>query len=559
MDHAEEPTAEVNAPQNEEIVAAESSGDHLPRGNSTRDMDTMIDDGEIEGVDAKVGRQDVAANADADSEDDKVSNTESMVKGSDTLSTVAVDQAEQAAMSTIAQKPQPMDVDGSEPDEQRAPSGEMERSPTPAGESKSASDGADDDSQPAADASGAEASVEMEPNRSADDGTASLNEDDDKMDSSVLIGSDTGKSEETVSIEDDGDRNEIISSERAALEDAYGPFIHPTDMCLDDARKRLRIAIEQTRILRESFNDQAYERFRVVMRPVPTSIDEIVDPIEEDPIAAVSTLRENSKALQVEKDKEMGQSQQTGIRHLLDSSALTGTVITNIGALSAILVRTVRVKVKIGTQHFDNFGVLSATLLRTVRVNVKVGVAEKQQPGDAFHEEVTKQKSDDVPKVAHVGGGALELVRKSNVPIQVRRQNELLEAYELDNKKRSEAWNEFEAVSSNKIFRGSRPKPLQLKEPINVQEVGEEKLDHDKVVAATKPPSTSLPPQEGNDPKLASIMLSLPCMNNSHCEEKLDHDKVIAATKPPSTSLPPQEGNDSEEGFWLPEENERFL
>ena len=81
MDHAEEPTAAVNAPQNEEIVAAESSGDHLP-GNSTHDMDTMRDDdGEIDGVDAKVGRQDVAASADADNEDDKVINADSMVKG----------------------------------------------------------------------------------------------------------------------------------------------------------------------------------------------------------------------------------------------------------------------------------------------------------------------------------------------------------------------------------------------------------------------------------------------------------------------------------------------
>jgi len=150
--------------------------------------------------------------------------------------------------------------------------------------------GYDDDSQPVAGAAGSEASPEMD-TLSADDGTESVNEDDDKMDSSVFSGSDVGKSEETASMDDDADKDEIISSERAALEDAYGPFIHPTDMCLDDARKRLRIAIEQTRILRESFTDQAYERFRVVMRPAPTSIDEIVDPIEEDPLAAVATLR----------------------------------------------------------------------------------------------------------------------------------------------------------------------------------------------------------------------------------------------------------------------------
>ena len=319
MDHAEEPTADINAPQNEDIVAAESVDDHLPSGNSTRDMDTMIDDGGDD-FDDMVGQPNVAASAaDAGSEDDNGSNVDNRLSEADSSSAVAVDQAEQADMSTIALRPVPMDVDGgSEPDEQKAPSGEMEGSATPAGGSQSADmsaddyDGQDDDSQPVARA-GSEASLEMESNPSADDGTASLNEDYDKMDSSLFAGSDAGKSEETASMEDDADRDEIISSERTALEDAYGPYIHPTDMCLDDARKRLRIAIEQTRILRESFNDQAYERFRVVMRPAPTSIDEIVDPIEEDPTAAVATLRENSQARQVEKEKEMRQSQQTGI------------------------------------------------------------------------------------------------------------------------------------------------------------------------------------------------------------------------------------------------------
>ena len=318
MDHAEEPIAEVNAPQNEEeIVAVESADDQLPRGNSTRDMDTMIhndDGGDVDDIDI-VGQPDVAANSDANSGDDDDDADD--VSGADTSSAVA-DQAEQADISTIAHTPVPMDVDGgSEPDDQKAPSGDIEGSAAPVGGSQSADmsaeddDGYDDDSQPVGGAAGSEASPEME-TLSADDGT-SVNEDDDKMDSSVYTGSDFGKSEETASMEDDADKDVFVSSERAALEDAYGPYIHPTDMCLDDARKRLRIAIEQTRVLRESFTDQAYERFRVVMRPAPTSIDEIVDPIEEDPTAAAATLRENSQTRQVEKDKEVRQSQQTGI------------------------------------------------------------------------------------------------------------------------------------------------------------------------------------------------------------------------------------------------------
>jgi len=315
MDHAE-PTAEVNVPQNEGIVATKSADDQLPRGkNKRRQKDTMIDDGGD--VDDLVDQPDASPNADADSEDDNDSDADD-VSAAD-ASSAATDQAEQAGISTIAQKPVPMDVDGgSEADEQNAPSEGFEGSSPPAGGSQSADlsaeddGGYDDDSQPVAGAAGSEASPEMD-TLSADDGTESVNEDDDKMDSSVFSGSDVGKSEETASMDDDADKDEIISSERAALEDAYGPFIHPTDMCLDDARKRLRIAIEQTRILRESFTDQAYERFRVVMRPAPTSIDEIVDPIEEDPLAAVATLRENSQARQVEKDKELMQSQQTGI------------------------------------------------------------------------------------------------------------------------------------------------------------------------------------------------------------------------------------------------------
>jgi len=119
MDHAE-PTAEVNVPQNEGIVATKSADDQLPRGkNKRRQKDTMIDDGGD--VDDLVDQPDASPNADADSEDDNDSDADD-VSAAD-ASSAATDQAEQAGISTIAQKPVPMDVDGgSEADEQNAPS-----------------------------------------------------------------------------------------------------------------------------------------------------------------------------------------------------------------------------------------------------------------------------------------------------------------------------------------------------------------------------------------------------------------------------------------------------
>ena len=316
MDHAEELTADVAAPQNENRVALESAAEHNMILGTGAERDTMSDDDGGEGVEERIAQADEReGHTSSDVHNDNSSGDAMNEAGSP--SAVPVDQAEQADKSTYELVP--MDVDrGSESGEQDKTFEEAKESLTPLEVSNlvDMSAGVVDDhnsvDQPTPGTAGSEASEEQQ-TPSADEGTASGNDDDDKIDSSVCTGSDVVKSEETASMEGDGDRNEIISSERAALEDAYGPFIHPTDMCLDDARKRLRIAIEQTRILRESFTDQAYERFRVVMKPVPTSIDEIANPIEEDPTAAVATLRENSQARQVEKDKELRQSQQTGI------------------------------------------------------------------------------------------------------------------------------------------------------------------------------------------------------------------------------------------------------
>mmetsp|Transcript_3534 Transcript_3534/g.7430 ORF Transcript_3534/g.7430 Transcript_3534/m.7430 type:complete len:732 (-) Transcript_3534:2939-5134(-) len=91
---------------------------------------------------------------------------------------------------------------------------------------------------------------------------------------------------------------------------------------------------------------------------------------------------------------------------------------------------------------------------------------------DSFGEEDAKQEGDYVPDVVNVDcGSANQLVRKSSVPILVQRQNELLEAYELENKDSSLFWVEFVSdgkclpVSSDRIFRGRKRKPRPSKRP----------------------------------------------------------------------------------------------
>ena len=317
MEHAE-PNKEINTPQQNEIETGDSAEDRLPQRDRPEDIMIGEESGDV--VDDKmVDSPEEAAGNDVSDRNDDVGSGKDRIGGGNELSSVA-DKAERANISTTATQPMPMEDDGDgESCEQEATAGAIEGASVPTGHSSrsggisSRNDGAhaddDGDSQPVVGTVGSEAS----PMDSAD-GMESSNHDSNKDDeSSVLSASDVGKSE--TASETDADKDEVMSStsERAALEDAYGPYIHPTDMCLDDARKRLRIAIEQTRVLREVFTDQAYERFRVVMRPAPSSIEDIVDPIEEDPEAAVANQRETSQARKVEKDKEMRQSQQTGI------------------------------------------------------------------------------------------------------------------------------------------------------------------------------------------------------------------------------------------------------
>ena len=96
---------------------------------------------------------------------------------------------------------------------------------------------------------------------------------------------------------------------RAPLTETYAPYIHASDTSLADARQRLRTALEQTRRLREAFTDRVYKKYRVILRPVPKSVDAIVGPIVADPVSASRKLYEQMHAINEEKAIEKKEAQ----------------------------------------------------------------------------------------------------------------------------------------------------------------------------------------------------------------------------------------------------------
>ena len=96
---------------------------------------------------------------------------------------------------------------------------------------------------------------------------------------------------------------EGIRQARAPLTDMYGSFIANTDTTLEDARRRLRTAIEQTRQLRSSFTERVYGKYRVCLRP-PQTTEQILTEILSDPEYVSTQLKQEIKSLKEEKDVE---------------------------------------------------------------------------------------------------------------------------------------------------------------------------------------------------------------------------------------------------------------
>jgi len=91
---------------------------------------------------------------------------------------------------------------------------------------------------------------------------------------------------------------------RMKLLNAYGPYITSSDASLIAARDRLRQALDQTRDLRAAFSDRVYKKYRILLRPVPKTVDEIIDSIKENPKEAKANIEERIKLIKKEKDAE---------------------------------------------------------------------------------------------------------------------------------------------------------------------------------------------------------------------------------------------------------------
>ena len=88
------------------------------------------------------------------------------------------------------------------------------------------------------------------------------------------------------------------------LSEKYAPYILPGDQTLEDARDRLKTAIEQTRQLRLAFTKNLYDKYRIVLRPVPKSAEAIVAAIRAQPKVVNEKILQEIQMIATEKEIE---------------------------------------------------------------------------------------------------------------------------------------------------------------------------------------------------------------------------------------------------------------
>ena len=88
------------------------------------------------------------------------------------------------------------------------------------------------------------------------------------------------------------------------LSEKYAPYILPGDHTLEDARERLKTAIEQTRELRVAFTKNLYDKYRIVLRPVPKSVEAIVGAIRAQPRVIQEKILQEMQMISTEKEIE---------------------------------------------------------------------------------------------------------------------------------------------------------------------------------------------------------------------------------------------------------------
>ena len=94
-----------------------------------------------------------------------------------------------------------------------------------------------------------------------------------------------------------------IRKERTPLTDLYEPYIAPCDTSLADARRRLEIALQQTRKLQNAFTERVYEKYRICLKQAPP-IEATLHDIRTNPATALKRLQEEHEQIRIEKEME---------------------------------------------------------------------------------------------------------------------------------------------------------------------------------------------------------------------------------------------------------------
>ena len=99
-------------------------------------------------------------------------------------------------------------------------------------------------------------------------------------------------------------RSEVLKVE-PTLEQLYRPYVLPDETDLDSARDRIRHGLEQTRVLRQAFTEQVYERYGVILKPFPSASEHAdeLDKILANPHDSMTKLAAIDREKKRERDR----------------------------------------------------------------------------------------------------------------------------------------------------------------------------------------------------------------------------------------------------------------
>ena len=114
---------------------------------------------------------------------------------------------------------------------------------------------------------------------------------------------------------------EELKRHRAPLMGKYKPYTTHSDTSLEDARKRLQVALDQTRQLRAAFTERLYGKYRICLQP-PAQTNDIINTIRNDPNDMYQKLQQEMDLINEDKTVERIESRKLDC----DTATLLSTI-----------------------------------------------------------------------------------------------------------------------------------------------------------------------------------------------------------------------------------------